>query len=575
MTEQSQEESSRHSRRDGWLGVIVFSAAALCAAIWLLDLGRGLTFFFDEWDFIEAAGTSGYWHNVLQPHNGHPSMIPFSMYEVLLHTVGLRHYWPYQLILVLLDVGCGLLLFLLLRRKLHPVLAAAASAVLMLLGPAWQDLLWPFQFGFLGSVAGGLGALVFLDRGTRRADIGACICLVASVACSGVGLPFAVGVMVELAWRRQSWRRLWIPAIPLALFVVWYETIGKSATSSSLSPGSVVRSIGSDTATTVGALVGRGSTVGAVLTGVLAAAIVVAVVRSPGRAARLAMATSGLVAFWLLTLLARGVSQDSASRYLYPAAALVLVATGELPTLVSRRDRGRHAAGIPAWTAHLGAIAVLFVVAFAALAIWWNAAPLASSATNLNGVSAQVETELRAVTLAGSALPATFQPNGSLMPQVTVGPYLKSVAAFGSPGGSLTNAPDPLGSIADAMLLRGRPMEVSAGDPDSSPPVGKDCQRSALGPNRPNVSFTLSQRGSVITAPRDAAIALRVKSFAATFPAVPLTTISQGETVTLKWSPLPTRIRWTFEVTPLPAPAPAGSVVTVCPEIAAGSSSGT
>ena len=258
MTEQAQEASSRHSwRLNDWLGVVVFSAAALCAAIWLLELGRGLTFFFDEWDFIEEAGTSGYWHNVLQPHNGHPSMIPFSMYEVLLHTVGLRHYWPYQLVLVLLDIGCGWLLFLLLRRKVHPLVAGAASAALMLLGPAWQDLLWPFQFGFLGSVAGGLGALVLLDRATRRGDIGACICLVASVACSGVGLPFVAGVIVELAWRRRSWRRMWIPAIPLGLFVVWYEAIGKSATSSSISASSVVHSIGTDTATTVGALVGR------------------------------------------------------------------------------------------------------------------------------------------------------------------------------------------------------------------------------------------------------------------------------------------------------------------------------
>ena len=468
MTEQAQEASSRHSwRLNDWLGFAVFSAAALCAAIWLLDLGRGLTFFFDEWNFIEDAGTSGYWHNVLQPHNGHPSMIPFTLYEVLLHTVGLRHYWPYQLVLVLLDIGCGWLLFLLLRRKVHPLVAGAASAALMLLGPAWQDLLWPFQFGFLGSVVGGLGALVLLDRATRRGDIGACICLVASVACSGVGLPFVAGVIVELAWRRRSWRRMWIPAIPLGLFVVWYEAIGKSATSSSISASSVVHSIGTDTATTLGALVGRGSTVGSVLTGVLVAAVIAAVVRSPGQAARLAMATSGLLAFWLLTLLARGISQDSASRYLYPAAALVLIAAGELPTLITRKQRGRHAADMSTWAAGVGAIAAVAVVAFAALAIWWNAAILTSGAAGLNGVSAQVETELGAVTLAGPALPATFQPDGTLMPQVTVGPYLKSVAAFGSPVGSATDAAYPFGASVDAMLLRGRPMEVSpVSDPD-------------------------------------------------------------------------------------------------------------
>ena len=102
----TEESPSAHSWRPAdWLGVLVFGAAALCAVLWLLDLGRGLTFFLDEWDFIEYTGNPGYWHTVLQPHNGHPSMVPFSLYDLLLHTVGLRHYWPYQLILVLLSVG--------------------------------------------------------------------------------------------------------------------------------------------------------------------------------------------------------------------------------------------------------------------------------------------------------------------------------------------------------------------------------------------------------------------------------------------------------------------------------------
>jgi hypothetical protein len=570
-------DSERPSwRRDDWLGVAVFGAASLSAALWLLDLGRNLTFFYDEWNFVEESATTGYWHNVLQPHNGHPSMIPFSMYEVLLHTVGLRHYWPYQVILVLLDIGCGWLLFLLLRRKVHPLVAGASSAVLMLLGPAWQDLLWPFQFGFLGSVAGGLGALVLLDRDSQRADIGASACLVASVACSGVGLPFLAGVIVELAWRRRSWRRLWIPAIPFGLFVIWYGAIGKSA-SSSTSPTSIVQSVGSDTATTLGALVGRGSTVGYVLTAVLGAAIIVAVVRSPGRAARLAMATSGLLAFWMLTLLARGVSQNSASRYLYPAAALALIAVGELPALIARSHRGHHASRTSSSVMVMGTVAACGVVAYAALAIWWNAGGLTGASGGLGAISAQVKAELGVVTLARGALPAAFQPDGARMPQVTVGPYLKAVAQFGSPTPTPTNVGHRYGTVLDAMLLRGRPMEVSPIPfPDKTLTAGKGCQRSVLGPSSPTVVFTLPQRGSVITAPRGTRIALRVKAFAPAFPAAPLTTIARGRTAAVTWSPVPTRVHWTVEVTPVPAPAPVGSFVTVCPDDAgAGASTGT
>ena len=265
------------------MGLAIFGAAAATAVIWLMVLGRGLTYFIDEWDFINAAATTGYWHNVLKPHNGHPSIVPFSVYWALMHTVGLRRYWPYQLVLVLLDVLCGWLLFVLLRRKVHPAVAAAASAVLMLLGAAWQDLLWPFQIGFLGSVAGGLAALLLMDRDTRRSDIGACAVLVVSVGCSGVGLPFLVGVGVELLWRRRDWRRLWVPVFPFALFLVWYETIGRqSATSISLT--TMFRTMVSATTATVGILAGRGTASGTLLACILAGLIVVVFLRSPGRA---------------------------------------------------------------------------------------------------------------------------------------------------------------------------------------------------------------------------------------------------------------------------------------------------
>jgi hypothetical protein len=567
VTEETQESVDRRHRRPAdWLGLAVFGAASLCTALWLFDLGRGLTFFFDEWDLVEEAGTTGYWHNLFQPHNGHPLMIPFSLYEVLLHTVGLRHYWPYQLMIVLFDIACGWLLFVLLRRKVHPLIAGAGSAVLMLLGPAWQDLLWPFQIAFLGSVAGGLGALVLLDRDSRRADIGASVCLVLGLACSGTGLPFVAGVVVELAWRRRTWRRLWIPAIPLGLFIIWYEAIGKSGALSSASLGSIVRSIGSDTATTVGALVGRSTTVGYVLTAVFALAIVAAVVRSPGRAARLAMATGGLLVFWMLTLVARGVSQDSASRYLYPAAALVLIAVGELPALIASSRQGRHAHGIPASRAWVGTVAAGGVVVYAALAIWWNAGVLVGSAAALNQVSAQVGAELDAVTLAGHALPATFQPDGTYMPQVSVGPYLQSVAAFGSSLPSSFHVTGPIGATLDAMLLRGRPMEVSPiSDPGQTLMTGRGCVQFPLSPQNQTITFTLPQRGSVITSPAHTSIALRAKSFSASFPEDPFFTVAAGKTSVVRWSSAPTRVNWTLEITAVPAPPTADSVVTICP----------
>ena len=567
MTDPARESNHKHCwQLADWLGVAVFSAAGLSAGLWLMSLGRDLTFFYDEWDFIEASATSGFWHNVLQPHNGHPSMIPFSVYELLLHTVGLRHYWPYRLVLVLLDIGCGWLLFVLLRRKIHPLAAAAAAAVLMLLGPAWQDLLWPFQIGFLGSTAAGLGALALLDRDTPLADVGACACLVASVASSGVGLPFLAGVAVELAWGSQSWRRLWVPGLPLGLFMAWYEIIGKSL-ASSVSPVTVFHSMTSNTATTAGAIVGGGTAAGAALSALLAALIIVALVRSPGRVARLAMAVTGLGTFWLLILLARGGSQTSAGRYLYPAAVFVLIAAGELPALITRKRKARLPGGAPTWVRMTAASAIAGIVVYAGIAIWWNSSKLTTGSARLAVVASQVRPELGAIVLAGSALPENFQPDQTLIPQVTVGPYLKAVREFG-PSGATAQAvrhPDnPVGANLDAMLLRGQPMKISSALEPRILTPGEQCTQSPIGSTEPTVTFRLPPVGALITSPVGTNLAVRVRGLAAAFPVQPFAIIKAGSTRFLTWSARSTALRWVVELTPSPSPAPTGSTATVC-----------
>ena len=88
------------------------------------------------------------------------------------------------------------LLFSLLRRNVHPILAASGAAYLMLLGPAWQDLLWPFQVCFLGSVAGGLAALYLSPRNSRYSDIAVALCSLVAVCCCALGVAFSVVLIV-------------------------------------------------------------------------------------------------------------------------------------------------------------------------------------------------------------------------------------------------------------------------------------------------------------------------------------------------------------------------------------------
>ncbi len=225
-------ERAQITVRRSWqpaVGLAVFASGAVTAAVWLMLLGRGLTFFYDEWNFVDTRGQS-FWTTDLAPHNGHPVVLPFALYRLAFAVVGIGRYWPYMALVVGVNLLCGWLLFVLLRRRLSPVVAAALASVVMLLGPAWQDLLWPFQIGFLGSIAAGLGALVLLDRRRTRSDLLAAACLTLAVFCSGVGISVLVGVTVELLWRRSSWHRLWVTLAPAALFGVWYLTKGRGST---------------------------------------------------------------------------------------------------------------------------------------------------------------------------------------------------------------------------------------------------------------------------------------------------------------------------------------------------------
>lgn len=547
-----------------WLGLTVFGAATVTAFAWLMTLGRGLTFFYDEWDFVSAGASGSYWHQVIQPHNGHPSMVPYTIYDILLNTVGLRSYWPYQVVLVVFDVGCGLLVFVLLRRKVHPLGAAAAGSVLILLGPAWQDLLWPFQIGFIGSVAGGLGALVLLDRDGRRTDVGALGCLVFAIASSGVGLVFVAGVGVELLWRRRDWLRLWIPLVPLALFVTWYKTMGDSQVST-ISLSSMAHTAAQGTTQTIGAVVGRGTTAGTVLGIVLGVLCLIGFVRSPRRAGRLAMAITGLSSFWILTDVARGASVSSPSRYLYPAAALVLIAMGELPSLVVVTETRHRAASKTSSARVVSGVLAAGVVAYAGLAVWWNAASLVGGADGLRAVSSEVRAELGAVLLAGHALPATYQPDKTFMPQVRVGMFLRAVKAFGSPADSLhaidQMPPMALSSI-DAMLLRGRSMQVTLANPSRLGNTGA-CKTYPVGGSA-SVTIALPANGAFVTASSATSLAVRAAALSTAFPTQPQGIVAPGSTSLVRWTVRPNRITWRIRLSALLATSGPSSA-TVCP----------
>ena len=116
--------------------LVLAGLMAVCAA-GLLYAGRALTFYYDEWDFVQ--GRRGWTVDTfLQPHNEHLSLVPVAIFKLLFVTAGLDHYWVYRAVNVGFHLICVALLYVLARRRLGPWLALAAAVPILFLGSAWR-----------------------------------------------------------------------------------------------------------------------------------------------------------------------------------------------------------------------------------------------------------------------------------------------------------------------------------------------------------------------------------------------------------------------------------------------------
>src|SRR6478609_6375742 len=126
----------------GWLEArdrvdAAFVALAVVAAGVLIRLGLGLTFFADEWAFIESRSLTdpGTW---FAPHNEHWSTLPILAYRGLVETVGLGSYVPYLALLVALHVVVAGLVYVLVRRRNPPLVGLGAAAIVLFLGSGFE-----------------------------------------------------------------------------------------------------------------------------------------------------------------------------------------------------------------------------------------------------------------------------------------------------------------------------------------------------------------------------------------------------------------------------------------------------
>ena len=395
----------------------VLAALVLLALVHLYRKANGVTFYYDEWDFVLDRRA---WNleALLAAHNEHLSAVPVFVYKVLMAVVGIREHDPYLVVLLLLHGLCAVLVWMVVRRRVGDWLAVCAAALVLFMGSAYFDIVWAFQIGFLGSIAAGLGAVLALERRDRTGDVLACVLLLVSIGSSSLGVPILGGAILFLLLDRDRRARLWVWAIPLGLYLVWYVAYGRDATTPSTkrqnitdAPNYAVEMISAG----AGGLFNMSQEIGRVLA-VLGAYLLISRVARAGRArqALIAITAAGL-AFWLLTGIARAnLGEPNASRYIYPSGVVLLLIAAEAA-------RGLR-------VTREGLIIAALITAAAAVSGFGR---FHDGTVNLKASSSAIRVALAAVDATGDGMPADFIPQGDHAPQVQAGPYREAVADLG------------------------------------------------------------------------------------------------------------------------------------------------
>ena len=403
----------------------------LAAGVWLYTLTNGTTFFQDEWVWVlyRRGDTLA---TFLRPHNQHLSLVPLLIYRSLLATAGMRHYGAYRAIALGAHVACAALVYVYGRRRLGTYAGVLAAALIVLLGPAWGNILWPFQMAWLISLACGIAALLMLDRADRSGDARACALLAVSLASSGLGLPILLGASAELLSRRQP-RRLWVVALPALAYGIWWLGYQQTGIASRL--GLLPRFVADEVASSVAAVVGlagntSGAASGTLLTfgRPLAAVALVLLIARLVQLRTITPRVLGLMVivgtFWVLTAVTCayiGLPEAWASLYLYVGGLFtVLIALELLPGLRFPRVL---AVGIG-----IATIAALIS----------NAGAMGSGGRYLRAQGELTRAELGAIDLTRAIVSPRYVslvPNFPF-PVVLAGPYLAAERSYGTPAAS-------------------------------------------------------------------------------------------------------------------------------------------
>lgn len=443
---------------------LLLAAAMAAAAVLYLALTWHFTFLLDSWEFL--MNRRGFTADAfLQPHNEHIVLFPVAIEQLLLRLFGMTSAKPEFVLLTIGLLVTAYLVFAYVSRRLGPWFGLFAATLILFLGPAWELMLWPFEIILLGSILFGLAMLLALERGDRRGDVLACVCLAVSFGFSSLGITFAVAALVAiLISPRERWRsRAFVFVIPVALFAVWYLGWGHNAESHLAlrnvlaSPRFVAESI----AAGVGNLFGLGNNPvggatetfwGAILLVAIVALVWARQLRRPGFDPGFWPVAAAAATNWFLTAFNQMPGREPvSSRYQYTSAIFILLM---LANLLSKERFGRRA--------------VLVGAAVTLLAIGPNLVVLKDGSDFFETQSVLTRADTGAIEIARRTVAPEFELGPEVagttgLVDVFAGKYLEAVDEYGSPAytpGELETAPAYARKQADIVLGQALPLST-------------------------------------------------------------------------------------------------------------------
>lgn len=478
---------------------------------------------------------------ILTPFHEHLIAGPAVIYKLLQATFGMASNLPYYVVAIATFSLSAALLFAFLRTRVGDWLALFAVLPLLFLGAASEDLLWAFQLCFFGSVAAGVGMLLALDRGGRRADLLAALLATVSLAFSGVGIAFLAAAIVDVALgpapRR---RRAFVAVVPIVAYGLWWLGWGHEAehnlTFENLVhlPEYLLDAVGAGIAALLGADVQSHSDpkhpplVFRALAILAAVGVIVKIVREGGVSRRLGVVLAAGLGFWVLAGLDRDFYRPPISgRFQYPSAVFLLLIAGEALRGIRAPRLALVAVGGVAVVAAIGGIR-----------------KLESEREVWDYFGGATRAALTGVQIDGPAAPPSYRVVNQSV-DVTVAGFRRAAARFGSP----TYSEDELSglepgyldvldrSLAEAASVALVPLGHGAGRG-----LG-DCRSPALGPAGSPAPLPVTSERSILVNRGNKATPVEVIRFGEP-PGFEVGTLGPGATAALRLPRGTSPVRW-------------------------------